>query len=145
MGRRRIVPLDDRPYAGSSAKWAPACPDGRPQRLCHPLGFRERDEGELELRVALAGEDGGVCHVIVDERKDEVYVRVVVCLHEEDGKAPREPARSTDCPVRVWLEQPLGERVVIDVDSDEELPLFHPAYRDNVPQLDHGYWAAELG
>jgi hypothetical protein len=44
-----------------------------------------------------------------------------------------------DCPVRVWLEQPLGERAVIDVDSDEELALFTPRYRNNVPQPDHGY------
>jgi hypothetical protein len=32
---------------------------------------------------------------------------------------------------------------VIDVDSDEELPLFVPDYLGNVPQADHGYWAAE--
>ncbi len=29
------------------------CPDGHRQRLCHPLGFRERNECELELRVLL--------------------------------------------------------------------------------------------
>jgi hypothetical protein len=142
-GRRWVVPLDDRPYALSPAKWAPPCPDGRPQRLCHPLGFRERDVGELELRVALGGDDGGVCQVVVDERDEEVYVRVVVCRHDDDGRASRARTGSMDCPVRVWLEQPLGDRTVIDVDSDERLPLFIPAYMNNVPQADHGYWAAE--
>ena len=44
-----------------------------------------------------------------------------------------------DCPVRVWLRQPLGERAVIDIDTDEELPLFTPEYRNNVLQPDHGY------
>lgn len=44
-----------------------------------------------------------------------------------------------DCPVRVWLERPLGKRAVIDVDSDGELPLYTPAYLNNVPQADHGY------
>ena len=48
----------------------------------------------------------------------------------------------TDCPVRVWLKQPLGERAVIDVNSDEELPLYIPEYLDNVRQPDHGYHPA---
>ncbi|MGH7621414.1 MAG: hypothetical protein ACREMU_03660, partial [Gemmatimonadaceae bacterium] len=45
----------------------------------------------------------------------------------------------TDCPVRVWLDEPLGERAVIDFDRDEELPLYKPLYRNNVRQRDHGY------
>jgi hypothetical protein len=44
--------------------------------------------------------------------------------------------------VRVWLKQPLGERAVIDVDSDEELPVYIPQYLDNVRQPDHGYHPA---
>ena len=44
-----------------------------------------------------------------------------------------------DCPVRVWLEKPLGERAVIDVDSDQELPLFTPDWFDGVRQPDAGY------
>ena len=76
----------------------------------------------------------------VDERPEEVYVRVVVC-HSGRAEEAKARTRTTDCPVRVWLEQPLGERTVIDVDSDEELPLFIPAYMNNVPQADHGYWA----
>lgn len=36
-------------------KWALECPDGDPQRLCRILGFRERNVGELGLRVVLGG------------------------------------------------------------------------------------------
>jgi len=57
----------------------PACLDGNPQRLCHPLGFRERNPSELELGVLLGGHDRGVCQVIVDEHDAEVHVRVLVC------------------------------------------------------------------
>jgi hypothetical protein len=41
--------------------------------------------------------------------------------------------------VRVWLERPLGDRAVIDADTDEELPLYIPMYRNNVLTPDHGY------
>lgn len=84
-----------------------------------------------------------MCHVSVDERDDEVYVRVVVCRDEADRNSPRALTGFTDWPVRVWLEQPLGERIVIAIDSNEELPLFIPAYLNNVPQTDQGYWAIE--
>lgn len=33
---------------------------------------------------------------------------------------------------------PLDERVVIDMDSDEELPLYTPMYMNNVLRPDHG-------
>jgi hypothetical protein len=84
--------------------------------------------------------DEGVCDVIVDERDDEVHVRVVVCYEDdEDDDSVARPREYTDCPVRTWLEQPLGQRAVIDEDSDEELPLYTPLYLDNVVQPDHGY------
>jgi hypothetical protein len=136
-----IVEFDSEAHAEWCAKWAPACPVGNPQRVRRPLGFRERSIGELELRVDLGGNDGGVCQVILDERDDEVYVRVLVC-YDDDDDAPQPDREYVDCPVRVWLEKPLGMRAVIDVGSDEELPLFIPAYLNNVPQPDHGYHPA---
>jgi hypothetical protein len=132
------------PDAEWLAKWAPPCPDGNPQRLRHALGFWERSLGELEIRVALGGNDHGVCELIVEERQSEVYVRVLVCYdpdgHREDG--PPETREYMDCPVRTWLKEPLGDRAVIDVDTDEELKLYKPYYLDNIPQPDHGYWPA---
>jgi hypothetical protein len=115
------------------------CPDGQQQRLCHPLGFRERNLGELELRVLLGPGDHGVCQVIVEERGDEVYVRVLAHCCDEDDAPARRSRDYIDCPVRVELDEPLGERAVIDFDCDEELPLYKPLYLNNVRQRDHGY------
>ena len=120
-------------------KWAPPCPDGSPQELRPPLGFRERNIGELELRVPLCRGDHGACQVIVDERDDEVYVRVLVCRDEQQADGPRHRRSYTDCPVRVWLDRPLGDRAVIDVDSDDELSVYTPRYLNNVLQADAGY------
>ncbi len=52
------------------------------------------------------------------------------------------PPCPVGCPVRVSLDRPLGERAVIDVDHDEELPLYVPKYLNNVVQPDHGYHPA---
>ena len=86
-----------------------------------------------------------VCQVIVDERDDEVYVRVLLCYEDEgDEDEDLRPRRHEyiDCPVRVWLDRPLGKRAVIDVDDDEELPLYVPKYLNSVVQPDHGYHPA---
>jgi hypothetical protein len=116
----------------------PPCPDGEPVGLCHPLGFRERNLCELELRVLLGGDNDGVCQVIVDEQDTEVHVRVLVHLHDHEGRRVRSH-HYVDCPVRVDLENELGDRAVIDADTDEELPLYTPLYLNNVIQPDHGY------
>jgi hypothetical protein len=107
------------------ARWAPRCPDGNPQRVGRILGFRERSLEELELRVVLGGSDLGACHVVVDEHDHEVYVRVLVCL-DPDERAERRTRDYLNWPVRVWLDHPLEGRVVIDVDTGEELPLYTP-------------------
>jgi hypothetical protein len=114
-------------------------PGREPAGVRNALGFWERNACELELRVPLGGDDGRVCDVVVDELEDEVHVRVIVCYDPEHDEAPARSRKYVDWPVRVWLERPLGDRAVIDVDRDEELPLYTPAYLDNVPQSDHGY------
>lgn len=134
----RIIEFDPDEHARWCEKWAPPCPDRNPQRVRRALGFRERNRCELELRVALGGDDLGVCDVIVDEHEHEVYVRVVVC-YDPDDEERRRQREYLDWPVRTWLDQPLGDRAVIDVDSDEELPLFTPHYVNNIVQPDHGY------
>lgn len=134
-----VAARDAEACAAWREKWAPSCPDGNPQQLRAALGFRERNVGELELRVPLGGHDRGVCRVVVDERDDEVYVRVLVCCYDEEDEPTHSARAYTDCPVRVWLERPLDERAVIDVDTDDELPLYTPPYLDNAPQAHHGY------
>lgn len=93
-----------------------------------------------------------MCQIIVDERDDEIYVRVL--LHRSEGHhgVTRTDREYLDFPVRVSLVRPLAERAVIDMDSDEELPLFTPTYLSNVLQPDHGYrpaarrrWAPGVG
>jgi hypothetical protein len=136
-----IIEFDSEAHQKWLEKWAPECR----RRVRRALGFRERSIGELELRVALGGDDRGVCRVILDERDDEVYVRVLVCWcddGDDDDDGPLCDREYMDCPVRVWLKQPLGGRAVIDVDSDDELPLYVPEYLDNVRQPDHGYHPA---
>jgi hypothetical protein len=143
---RPLPPSDDLgPVIGrdsqSDAKWAPPCPYGNPQRVRAPRGFWEPNIGELELRVGLHPDEQGVCQVIVDETPDEIYVRVLVCY---EG-ARRSPIQERLCrwPVRVRLAEPLSGRAVIDVDGDEELPLYIPKYLGTLIQPDHGYHPAE--
>jgi hypothetical protein len=130
-----IEGFDAAAYGAWCKKWAPKCPDGRPQRLRHALAHRERNLCELELRVPLGGDDGGVCQLVVDEREDEVYVRVLVCVRR-DSDSVMGPREYLDCPVRVWLERPLGERIVIDADTGQELPLRVPRYIRNIEEED---------
>jgi len=129
-----IVEWETEAHARWCEKWAPACPDGNPQRLRHPLGFRERNVGELELRVALGGDDRGVCHLVVEEHDDVVYVRVLICCYDDDDplqdddKAP--PVReNVDCPVRVWLERGGGDRCRYRRGT----PALHAAVREQRP------------
>jgi hypothetical protein len=139
-----IAEFDVEAHAAWCEKWAPRCPSGNQRFPRRALGFRERNIGELELRVALGSHEGGVCDVIVDERDDEVYVRVLLCYDPDDvdTRIGKRKLEYTDCPVRVWLERPLGDRAVIDVDTDEELPYYTFSYEDNIRQPDHGYQPA---
>ena len=95
---------DEAAHAEWCEKWAPPCPDGSPQRLRRALGFRERNMGELELRVPIGGDDHRACQLIIDEREDGVYVRVLVCCHEADYEAAPYARDYLDCPVRrAWI------------------------------------------
>ena len=68
-----IVEFDAEAHREWCAKWAPPCPVGNPQRLRRPLGFPERNVGELELRVPFRlDQREGACQVIVDERDGSI-------------------------------------------------------------------------
>jgi hypothetical protein len=108
-------------------KWAPKCPIGNPQYVRECLGYREREPGRLQLRVPLRSGEG-VCEAIVDEHEDAVHVRVLVCFEEDgDDELHRE---YINCPVHVYLDGPLNGRAVIDVETDEALPLFVPSWTE---------------
>ncbi len=113
------------------AKWAPPCPGARPQRMCEIVGFRLKGADYLQLRVILRDGDGGVCQMIVEEHDDVVFVHALACCDPEreaprKGRARTPDRHETDCPCNVWLEAPLGERVVVNYENDEPLPLYIP-------------------
>lgn len=118
-----IIEFDSEAHSAWCAKWVRRCPDGNPQRLRRAVAFCERDVCQLELRVPLALDEHGACQVIVEESDDMVQVRVLVCFDDQEDDFPR-PREFVNCPVRVWLDRPLEHRTVVDVDSNEALPLF---------------------
>jgi hypothetical protein len=77
--------------------------------------------------------------VIVEERDEEVDVRVLVHRQDEDDPPAHRSRDYTECPVRVWLDEPLGERAVIAFARDEGLPLYRPRYLNHVRRPDHGH------
>lgn len=117
----------DEEHARWIEKWTSPCPDGHPQRVAVCLGYREREPGRLQLRVALCAVDNGVCNVIVEEGEDAVRVRMLVCW-DEDSWEPPEDREYVNCPVHVYLDKPLGERTVIDVKTDKPVQLFVPSW-----------------
>jgi hypothetical protein len=72
------------------------------------------------LRHARATKRCGICQAIVEEDEATVRVRLLVCM-DLDRDADRE---YMNCPVHVYLDQPLGEGRVIDVETELEAPLF---------------------
>jgi hypothetical protein len=66
---------------------------------------REREPGRPQLRVVVSP-DEEICDALVEECDDRVYVRVVMCYDER--KACTDDS-FVNCPVHVYLKQPLGE------------------------------------
>ena len=100
------------------------CPAGRPQRAERCLGHRELVPHGLQLRVLLSG-DEGVCDVSVEEDEDAVRVRVHVCYSVPRSKDGVDRAHR-NCPVHLYLNEPLGDRTVIDLETGRAVPLFVP-------------------
>lgn len=94
--------MDDQPEPELSG-WTP-----HEQRWGACQGYMEREPGRLQLRVALRRREG-VCSVLVEEDHESVAVLILVC---GDVKAP---GAYTDCPVHVYLDERLADRVVLDV------------------------------
>jgi hypothetical protein len=115
-------------------RWAPKCPIRNPQRVGRLLGYREREPGRLQLRVAIRPRTDGVCEAIVEESEATVHVRVLLCFEDRDESW--DDRECWDCPVHVYLEKPLGARTVIAVrartviavDGNEALPLYAPRW-----------------
>jgi hypothetical protein len=81
----------------------PDSPSATPGRV--PGLHREREPGRPQLRVVVSP-DEEICDALVEECDDRVYVRVVMCYDER--KACTDDS-FVNCPVHVYLKQPLGE------------------------------------
>jgi hypothetical protein len=119
-------PWFDNEHAAWLDKWAPKCPIGNPQRVGRLLGYREREPGRLQLRVALRARTDGICEAMVEETEETVHVRVLLCFLDRDDAW--EDNEYMDWPVHVYLDRPLGDRTVISVDGEEPLPLYAPTW-----------------
>ena len=86
---------------------------GLPRAPARPAAAEDRDE----LRR-------GICDAIAEETDDRVYVRVILCYDEREQSSKVD---YVDCPTHVYLEQPLGDRVVVDAFTGLEVPLLVPA------------------
>jgi hypothetical protein len=86
----------------------------RPRRC---LAYREREPRRLQLRIAITGEEH-VDDIVVAEDDETVAVYATVCT-AIDG----EEGETGDVPHHVWLERPLGDRVVIDGTVGRRLQL----------------------
>jgi hypothetical protein len=114
----------DDEHAAWMQKWAPRCPLGNPSFPRKIIACREREPGRLQLRVALSVEEG-ICEVVVEEDEKTVRVRALICYDEDDPPGRRE---FVNCPVHVYLDRPLKDREVVDVQTGAVLPLFVPSW-----------------
>lgn len=91
------------------------------------IGFRLKAPDLLQLRIAHRPNDHGVCDILLDEEADRVRVRAFACVDTTPHRRRFDGGSSEmDCPLRVWLSEPLGDRPVIDGATGEELWLMSP-------------------
>lgn len=91
------------------------------QRWRECTGHMEREEGRLQLRVPLQSGEG-VCSVPFAEDADAVTVLILVCGEADDG------SDWIDCPVHIYLDEPLGNRMVRDLTQARRLVPYFNVY-----------------
>jgi hypothetical protein len=101
--------------------WWPACPDENPQRLLTIVGYRVKAPDLIQALVLLTQQDNGVCQAPFVEHDDRVEVRAVACCKSKLGYDAIEDQPATAWPSNAPLASPLGNRIVVDVDTG--LPL----------------------
>ncbi len=109
------------PGRAPGGRWWPACPDENPQRLLTIIGYRVKAPDFIQALVLLTEQDNGVCQAPFAEHPDRIDVRAVACCESKLGYQLIEGQRTTAWPSNVALASPLGERIVVDVDTG--LPL----------------------
>ena len=81
------------------------------------LAYREREPGRLQLRIEITGREH-VDEIVVAEDADTVVVYATICT-----AVAGEQGETGDVPHHVWLEEPLGDRIVFDGTTGERLQL----------------------
>lgn len=81
------------------------------------------------MRIALRPKEG-VCNVLFEEDEESVAVLVLVC-----GEADRR-GDPVNCPVHIYLEQPLGERAVLDVVNNRRPVPYRNVYQELQREFD---------
>ena len=109
------------PDGALDRRWWPACPDQNPQRLLTIVGYRVKAPDFIQALVLLKEQDNGVCQAPFAEHDDRVEVRAVACCRSKLGYHLIEGQCTTAWPSNVVLASPLGDRIVVDVDTG--LPL----------------------
>jgi hypothetical protein len=112
----------DPPPVTPLTRWAPLCPLDHPQRLALAIAYRVKGPDLLQLRVLMRRTEGA-CSVVVQESPELVLVRVIVCSPDgnfDDG------SELLDCPVKAYLDAPLDDRMVIEIETARRLPLYLP-------------------
>jgi hypothetical protein len=80
------------------------------------FGYMEREEGRVELRCVLSGEQH-ITDIAVAEDEETVVVLGSVCISPIG-----DPGELVECPAHVYLRRPLGDRRVIDGFSGKPVP-----------------------
>lgn len=109
--------MSEQSMTESADKWTP-----HEQRWRACDGHMEREPGRLQLRVALRGHEGA-CSVLFEEDAASVAVLILICGADD----PKE--QWIDCPTHIYLEQPLGDREVLDVTQGRRPVLYFNVYR----------------
>jgi hypothetical protein len=120
--RARHKPPPTKPFQ----RWAPPCPAGHPQRPTPAIAHRDKLNGLIQLRALMQPADG-ICSVVIQESYDLVLVRVILCRPHDDWDDDDE-SELFNCPVRIWLDEPLDDRWVIDVEAGKRLPPYEPTW-----------------
>jgi hypothetical protein len=120
--RARHKPPPTNPFQ----RWASPCTAGHPQRPTPAIAHRDKLGGLIQLRALMHPADG-ICSVVIQESYDLVLVRVILCRSHDDWDDD-DDSELFNCPVRIWLDEPLDDRWVIDVETGQRLPPYEPRW-----------------
>jgi hypothetical protein len=106
-------------------RWLPYCPAHHPVEPKELLGYTILSPRLLRVEVSMRGFED-VCDVVVDEGPDLIRVRATACANFHNHPVFRRSALGD--PSVITLNEALGDRVVIDYETEEPVPVYVPPY-----------------